>query len=215
MKEQQIAIEEIDCRQVTKALGYGKKNPPSKGFLQRVEKLIEAAPKHVYSGYVDRKIKAMEKGLVRTDVGTIASPCFGSLATQAEKVIFGLVTAGPEMDQFLADCRDTVDAMVVDSIGSIVVEQGVEILRNIVAEALGQYVSLPFSPGYCDYPLTEQEMIFKPFGDAPLGIRYHPVSFMMTPVKTISFIMATGPFPLDTNPCSLCRLETCQMRRTA
>jgi hypothetical protein len=143
----------------------------------------------------------------------IYSPKFGDLAADAELVIFALITAGAEMDQLLHGSEDMVDSMILDALGSVLVEQGVELLRDKMAVELGQYVSLPFSPGYCDYPLAEQENIFSTLGADALGIQYHPASFMMTPVKTISCILAAGKKPLNTNPCSICQLEQCQMRR--
>lgn len=213
MKEYIFVIDEIDRKQVLAALGYSGINPPSEQFLSRFDELLEMVPREVKALYVLENIIGRDNDLVLTDAGAIASLSFGELAASADSVAFSLVTAGPEMDELLHSCDDMVDAMLVDALGSVIVEQGVELLREELSKVLGKNISLPFSPGYCDYPLAEQVCIFMHLGDSPLGVSYHPVSFMMSPVKTISCIFAAGDQPLETNPCSLCQLETCQMRR--
>lgn len=209
-----LTIAEVDHNQLLSLLGYCSENPAPVSLLLRIQELIGSIiPKSLTALSAMTTITTIQHGLADTDAGTINSPTFGDLAVDAEAVIFALVTAGAEMDQLLHDCEDMVDAMILDALGSVLVEQGVEMLRNKLATELGQYVSLPFSPGYCDYPLSEQEKIFSMLGAEALGIHYHPVSFMMTPVKTISCILAAGKKPLNTNPCSICQLEQCQMRR--
>ncbi|WP_136807068.1 hypothetical protein [Desulfosediminicola flagellatus] len=213
MKECIFVIDEIDRKQVLAALGYSASNLPSEQLLSRFDELLDTVAREVKGLYVRKNIIGRDNDLVLTDAGVIDSQSFGELAASADSVAFALVTAGHEMDELLHGCNDMVDAMLLDALGSVIVEQGVELLRNELSHVLGKYVSLPFSPGYCDYPLAEQECIFTQLGDSPLGVNYHPVSFMMSPVKTISCILAVGDLPLETNPCSLCRLEMCQMRR--
>lgn len=213
MKECIFTIDKIDRKKVLSTLGYGDSNSPSGQLMIQLNALINRVPKDVRAVYLVEDISSRDNGLVLTAKGPIASPAFGELAISADSVVFALITAGPEIDGLLQDCVDMVDAMVLDAIGSVIVEQGVDRLRTELSEVLGKNISLPFSPGYCDYPLVEQKHIFSQLGSCPLGITYHPDSFMMSPVKTISCILAAGDGPLETNPCSLCRLEKCQMRR--
>jgi hypothetical protein len=209
-----LTIAEVDRKQLQSLLGYSRDNPAPASLLLRIDELIgSTVPKTLRAVSAIAKITTIQDGFADTDVGTINSPTFADLAADAEVVIFALVTAGAEMDQLLHGCEDMVDAMIVDALGSVLVEQGVEMLRNTLASDLGQYVSLPFSPGYCDYPLSEQEKILSTLGADAFGIQYHPASYMMTPVKTISCVLAAGNTPLKTNPCSLCQLDQCQMRR--
>ncbi len=213
MKEFTFTIGEIDRKQVLATLGYSESNPPSGQLLNQFEKLIDVVPREVKAVYTLKEITGRNNDCVLTVGGPIASQAFSELAESAESVIFAIVTAGPEMDDLLNGCNDMVDAMVSDALGSVIVEQGVERMRSELAKVTRKNISLPFSPGYCDFPLVEQKIIFKQLGDHPLGVSYHPVSYMMNPVKTISCILAAGDQPLETNPCTLCRLEKCQMRR--
>lgn len=210
-----LELEEVDIGEVQKILGYSDDNPAPGHLSDRIAALAASVPHAVSGVAVTSRINSHDARGVETGLGFISSPGFSQLAVEAEKVVYAVVTAGPEMDECIHTCEDMVDSMALDAIGSVIVEQGVDAMRNFLADQHGAYISLPFSPGYCDYPLHEQESIFSALGGAPLGICFHPGSFMMTPVKTVSFIAATGKTPLNTNPCSLCTLKRCMMRRAS
>jgi len=209
-----VTVETIDRQRVLKTLGYRPSSSPGNFILSRVDKMISSVPTTLKACYTTAEITGRENGVVLTDRGPINSPTFGKLAESADKTIFSLVTAGPEMDALIEQCDDTVDAMILDAVGSVLVEQGVEELRKTLENLLGKHISLPFSPGYCDLSLAEQQTVFDAIGPDPIGVQVHPGSFMMTPIKTISFVCAAGNLPLQTNPCTFCQLDTCQMRRS-
>lgn len=215
MIESRLELEEVNIGGVQKILGYSYDNPAPGHLLERISVLVGSAPLTISGASVTSRINSSDANGVQTELGYISSPGFSQLAVEAENVVYGVVTAGPEMDECIHNCEDMVDSMALDAIGSVIVEQGVDAMRKLLADKQGVYISLPFSPGYCDYPLHEQESIFTALGGEPLGICYHPGSFMMTPVKTVSFIAATGNKPLNTNPCSLCTLDRCMMRRAS
>jgi hypothetical protein len=208
-----ITLDRIDQQQVLVNLGYGKKNPPTVAILERVEDLIRATDTCLAACSVQAGIISREQDALVTTLGRINSPTFVQVAAGATAVHYCLVTAGLAMDRRLQNCSDTVDCLLIDAIGSVLVEQGVEDLCHQLADEGAAYVSLPFSPGYCDCALAEQASLFAVMEKNPIGVNYHPTSFMMSPIKTVSFVAATGPDRLATNPCSLCRVERCQMRR--
>ena len=213
MNEVELSLEKVDCEEILNLLGYSCDNPAPQQLLERVATLLGAVS-HTAKGFAaTSKIKSLDQDGVLTEFGRITSQAFSQLANEAENVVYGVVTAGEKMDKLLHTCEDMVDSMVYDAIGSVIVEQSVDAMRMQLANQNQAYISLPFSPGYCDYPLQEQEAIFAALGGSPLGIQYHPDSFMMTPIKTVSFVAATGKKPLNTNPCSLCTLKKCRMRR--
>jgi len=211
--EQAINIDQVDHNRILMSMGYSSSNPASEVLCNQVTTMVADGPKEVLSVVNIAPITTKSTDCITTACGTIQSPTFNSLAQYADKVVYGVVTAGSKVDEMLMGCEDTVDALIVDTYGSVLVELGVDLLLEKVAAQTGLYISLPFSPGYCDYPLAEQENIFQALGHEPLGVKYHQGSFMMTPIKTISFIAALGAQELNTNPCSICTLEKCQMRR--
>ncbi len=208
-----LTVDAIDKPQVLTNLGYSTKNPPGDQLLERLDAFIGQIPLDLMAGYASGPITKCDDEVLFTDSTSILSPAFCKIARKAKNVFFCLVTANSHVEELLYSSSDTMDALIIDALGSVIVEQGVEELRNKLATDSNHYISLPFSPGYCDYPLSEQEKIFRVLGDKPLGVSYHPDSFMMSPTKTISFIVAAGNASLEQNPCSVCQLDKCQMRR--
>jgi len=213
MNERTMEIDQLDMGLLVSTLGYRKGTALPETLQTRVQELLQQVPKTVRSITRMAPIRECTDKQVSTELGLVSSPTFAGLATEADSVVYGLVTAGPEMDGLINGCEDTVDALIFDACGSALVEQGVNELLQKLRKETGKNVSLPFSPGYCDYPLTEQERLFNVFEKNVCGIAYHPASFMMSPIKTISFVAAAGPSPLNTNPCSICAFDECQNRR--
>lgn len=213
MNSLNLTVDAINKRRVLKSLGYNPKNPPKDQLLEKVDALSEKLPLDLMAAYAKRPITERENNAVIAGTISIHSPTFCTLAKEADSVCFCLVTANSEIEEQLYSCEDTVDALIIDALGSVIVEQGVEKLLKVLAREEGQHISLPFSPGYCDFPLSEQDKIFSILDDKPLGVSYHPDSFMMSPTKTVSFVVAGGSIPLGTNPCTICQLAECQMRR--
>lgn len=213
MKERLLDVAAIDTDRVLAVLGYTRDNPPASRILGRIGELCASVSPELKGLATTAKITGRKDGFVSTRSGRVSSRAFADLARKAGKVVYAVVTAGNGMDQLLYSSEDILDQMIFDALGSVLVEQGVDSLRKNLADESGEFISLPFSPGYCDFPLAEQKVVMEALGGSPLGISYHPSSFMMTPVKTISFIAAAGSKPLNTNPCSLCRQKKCRMRR--
>lgn len=213
MIEEVISVGKIDHQRVLMSMGYSEAKNAPVTICNQVAAIVESGPKKIQTITSIVPITIKTTGCISTACGAITSPTFNNLAQHADKVVYGVVTAGKQIDEILDNCEDTIDALIVDTYGSVLVEVGVDLLREKLASQTRLNISLPFSPGYCDYPLSEQENIFEALGGAPLGIKYHKDSFMMSPIKTISFIAALGEKELNTNPCSICSLEKCQMRR--
>lgn len=209
-----IKVETVDRSHALKTLGYGTSPPPGDYILSRLDEILSSVlPANLKACYQTTNIIGRKNDIVLTEYGPVNSPAFGKLAESADMTVFSIVTAGPGMDSLIEQCNDTVDAMLFDAAGSVLVEQGVESIRKTLEDRLNKHLSLPFSPGYCDYPLTEQQTVLGALDPNLVGVQIHPSSFMMTPIKTISFVCAAGETPLQTNPCTLCQLDTCQMKR--
>jgi len=213
MNERIVEIDAIDRSLVATALGYGRNTALPSTLADRLEEVLLQIPATVRAITRTEKIERCADSRIVTAIGELSSPTFAGLAADAEMVVYGLVTAGPQMDEHIFNCTDTVDALLYDACGSTLVEQGVNELLHTLEGELNKFVSLPFSPGYCDFPLAQQQELFAVFGTSPLGVTFHPASFMMSPVKSISFVAAAGDTPLNTNPCSICSLPECQHRR--
>jgi hypothetical protein len=136
-----------------------------------------------------------------------------------DQVVLYVATLGTELDehiQGLIDENHYLDAYVLDAIGSA----GAEALANTFHEEWeGQMqdhdrgVTLRFSPGYCDWDLEDQEVIFDSV-DTEVELND---SYLMTPAKSTSGLFGITEEPCESitnyNPCLTCKKLNCQMRR--
>lgn len=129
-----------------------------------------------------------------------------------------IATLGPAVDDAINQAmEDRPDfGLVVDTVASEAAEFLVDEVEQAVADRLPPWeaVSLPFSPGYCDWPVDEQGKLFSLLPDTPVGVTLLPTS-LMTPRKSIAGLMGLGLADElnDTcNPCQSCR-NRCEHRR--
>jgi cobalamin-dependent methionine synthase I len=113
------------------------------------------------------------------------------------------------------------DAYVLDVLASLAAEDVVEQFHQRMAQRFakeGQTVTLRFSPGYCDWPIQQQAVIFEQFQSSPnLHVKLND-AFLMTPRKSVSGIFGVCDHPSDSqfagyNPCNDCSKTDCIARR--
>jgi hypothetical protein len=135
-----------------------------------------------------------------------------------------VATIGPglenEIDRLMAQDR-YADAYVLDVMASLAVEDVVDQFHRRMARRFhrkGQTVTLRFSPGYCDWPLPEQQKLFHQFKKSEsLDVELSD-TFLMTPRKSVSGVFGVLPYPADSplagyNPCNHCSKTDCIARR--
>lgn len=129
-----------------------------------------------------------------------------------------VATLGPRVDtvidEAMADRRGL--GLIVDTVASEAVEFLVDEIEQTVSDWLMPHeaISLPFSPGYCDWPVDEQAKLFSLLPEEPLDISLLPTC-LMTPRKTIAGLLGIGLTARinDTcNPCKSCP-QKCEHRR--
>jgi hypothetical protein len=81
----------------------------------------------------------------------------------------------------------------------------------------GQGMTLRYSPGYCDWPIEQQESLFQVVDGGQIGVSLSR-HFLMRPSKSISGIVGIGPAHLveeTKNACRTCGRKECNHRRSA
>jgi cobalamin-dependent methionine synthase I len=104
--------------------------------------------------------------------------------------------------------------------GSTVIESMVDKFHKSMEKryrAKGGRVTLRFSPGYCDWHITEQEKLFRALDSNHLDVELTD-SCLMQPRKSISGIFGVLPSSINPpappyNPCSKCKKKNCPSRR--
>ena len=78
---------------------------------------------------------------------------------------------------------------------------------------LGYGVSHPYSPGYCGWHVTQQQLLFSCLPEFPCGVRLSDSS-LMSPIKSVSGIIAYGPCIVKRKyGCELCGKADCYKNR--
>ena len=159
---------------------------------------------------LEGSLRLKSSKLARTLNGCKEVVCFlGTIGTRIEKEIVRL------MGQ-----RRLSDAYVLDVMGSAIAEnmvtqfyQGMKKLHKTDNKT----VTLRFSPGYCDWPVTEQKPLFRLLDAKAVGVQLTD-SCLMQPRKSISGVFGIYPHHDGStrkiyNPCLECRKKDCQARR--
>lgn len=77
----------------------------------------------------------------------------------------------------------------------------------------GEYISYPYSPGYCGWDISEQEKVFALLHPDPQVVRLN-ASCLMTPIKSVSGILGLGPeIRKQAYGCKMCGRRDCYKNR--
>ncbi|MCR4662535.1 MAG: hypothetical protein K5622_01445, partial [Endomicrobiaceae bacterium] len=102
--------------------------------------------------------------------------------------VCGLIaTVGFSIDtkiSYFLERKDIMSAFILDSIGSVAIEELVENICNDINIKYGT-TTMRFSPGYGDWPIQNQKNFLQWLGADSLGITLTP-SLQMMPRKSVS-----------------------------
>ena len=215
---------EIDKQQVCRYIGYedGQK------LSARISSLIDDYAEHAHSlinpsySYVIKDVE-WARGSMAFVEGSIIfkSRIIAKLLERCTRVAIFLVTIGKYLEETsfrLAKDGLILQATVLDAIGSVAVEKVADFVQSRtreIAKAQGDVTSRRFSPGYCDWNIGQQRMVFYALTGNTIGIRLTGECLMM-PQKSISGIIGIGLSNASVenyDPCKTCRKKDCPGRR--
>ena len=174
-----------------------------------------AAPAGLYTSV--SVLSNSEEG-VWTSFGLIESPMFSRVVESCDKpksLIFSVATIGHEFDRELKRERPLFHRLVMDAVGS----ELAEIVASMIEEDWvrefkkeGLDTSMRSSPGYCDWPLEGQKVLFGGLDAGAVGVELLP-SFAMVPLKSISSVAVSSVRVPVRSACVFCSEERCRWRR--
>ncbi len=155
--------------------------------------------------------------------GTLAfeSHVISRLLEQCTKVIVFVATIGECLEdnaRQLAEEGNMVRSFAMDATGSAAVEQVADHVQSVASEigrSWGLAASRRFSPGYCDWGIEQQRLLFDLADAHSIGVRLAE-SGLMLPRKSVSGIVGLGPLDggvQSYNPCPDCKRHECVGRR--
>jgi len=170
------------------------------------------------------KIDHINNGTVHLRGGlNLSSPILAKVMKNCEYAICFIATIGSDVEgeiTRLSEENHLSYAYVLDTMGSTVIESMVDKFHKSMEKrygAKGGKVTLRFSPGYCDWHVTEQEKLFRALDSNHLDVKLTD-SCLMQPRKSISGIFGVLPSSINPpaspyNPCSKCKKKNCPSRR--
>ena len=186
-------------------------------ILKDAERICHA--KAEYSVFMDVKFSSADKTIeIDNIVFNVNKIVYGQLKNSDSIAIF-LCTAGPEIGiksrQAMKE-GDLLTGYIYDVIGSEVAEGAADLMQDqleSIQAADGRKITNRYSPGYCDWNVSEQHKLFRLMPDNYCGIKINS-SALMDPEKSVSGFIGTG-YNVRHNPytCSLCDMKDCIYRR--
>jgi hypothetical protein len=152
----------------------------------------------------------------------LKSPKLSKTLRPCEEIVCFVATVGTRIEKEinrLFKQNRLSEAFVLDALGSAAVENLADQFQETIKDAVQEQektVTLRFSPGYCDWPITEQKELFNLVDSDSIDVELNDAC-LMTPRKSIS-----GMFGICCNaengadsytPCSDCRKTDCPERR--
>ena len=119
----------------------------------------------------------------------------------------------------LWEARELPLAAMLDSVGSAAVESLAEYVNDaLCAEGLaaGLRVTNRVSPGYGDWDVRDQVLVFRMCPGDAVGVRLNEAC-VMTPAKSITLVVGAGPEARVDHyfsQCARCWMAACTYRRT-
>jgi hypothetical protein len=215
---------DVDKQQIFSNIGYADEYQPSARITSLVNDYIDNYHDFIASSYsyVIRDIISVEGNLTTIEGSiTLKSRVIARLLARCEKVAIFALTIGNHLEDmvaYLAENKLVLQATVLDAIGSSAAEKLADYVNDRIrrmANLKGLVTSQRFSPGYCDWAVSQQKMVFKALRGDTAGIHLTE-SLLMIPRKSVSGIIGIG-LPdkgiEDYNPCLTCKKRNCPGRR--
>jgi hypothetical protein len=221
IKEYNFKFDEliINQEEIISVLGYGDGSLPEP-FDEYVKIALHDAQSltDIRSAYrifddveIDYKKYRLLAGKQELNVGkAVCSELKG-----ARRLAFYVCTAGKtisEKSASLLQGDDPVLGYVYDVLGSIITEAASDRMQSflkIETEMDGDQVTNRYSPGFCKWPVSDQQKLFSLFQENICGISLTDSS-LMHPVKSISGVIRIGKnVKFRTYVCDLCSSKDC------
>ncbi|MGQ1910588.1 vitamin B12 dependent-methionine synthase activation domain-containing protein [Marinifilum sp. RC60d5] len=193
--------------------------PDYSKFLEN-EIVNSLSPSKIEGGYVIMPAQVNKNTVV---VGNNTFEVGESIAkkyTNSTHIAIFTCTAGKLVSKRIQELNSQgliLEAYLVDLLGSVMVEKAMDNLQSILEDECAlekQNISNRYSPGYMDWNVMEQRMLFDLLPDNFCGIQLSE-SCLMTPVKSISGFIGIGEkVRFQKHACHFCNSTNCIYRNS-
>jgi len=217
---------EIDKGKVYRSLGYGNGHGPSSSISSLIDEEIEEAYDFIEPFYFYQlmDIKRVRRPRVTLENGittTITSEVLSWVLYPCQQAVIFVSSIGHGLEERVSQLMkegEILKPTILDAVGSEAAERTAchfqEMVREL-ATSNGAEITQRYSPGYCDWDITQQRVLFEIMDSAPMGVSLNKECLMM-PRKSISGIIGLGwgeKHRLRLSPCRFCTKQDCKNRR--
>lgn len=213
----------LDRKTIEHDLGYRDDNAPEP-VSTAIEELLPQVASHadIHCGFGILPPDSVVIGPESVSCGTVSLGMGSVIAKQLKhctSLALYVSTAGHGMERWSSQLMaegDMMQGFVVDAIASELVEKASVWLEKRIAESMKPRewsLTNRYSPGYCDWPVSDQHNLFSLLPPGFCGITLTP-SALMVPVKSLSGVIGLGKgVKRGAFQCSICELKDCYRRR--
>jgi hypothetical protein len=141
-----------------------------------------------------------------------------SALLKSSEIAFFVGTCGTGLEQYskkLLKEGHSLEGLIADIIGSEIAEGIADYIHSRLTDDMAEKgigASNRYSPGYCNWPVSDQQSLFKIIGNNNCGIKLTDSSLMI-PIKSISGIIGIGMSVENRGyACAVCESEYCLYR---
>jgi hypothetical protein len=212
----------ISKNEIVSALGYADGAIPVH-FEEMIADILSQLPKYcdIQAGY---RLLDIKKSGERNDGLFVGSKFFklqkivtSQLRNSGKAALF-VCTIGSAMETWakkLSAEGDAAFGYFVDTVASVTEEQTTDVLHDHIGKQMqmqGLKITNRYSPGYCDWSVSEQHLLFSLFPDNFCGISLTE-SALMVPIKSVSGIIGVGKTVQRVDyTCASCGMKDCTYR---
>ena len=214
----------VDRDEVLRFQGYKKDvDVPDATVLALFEEALGLGESLIEPRVVYRTVKVTGQGpdLIEAGGQSLHIPEIARRWGALEEIGAGICTVGESIEwrvRDLWDARELPLAVMLDSVGSAAAESLAEYANDLLCQAAipaGVKVTNRISPGYAGWDTAEQSALFALCAGEPIGVTLN-ASCVMTPAKSISFLVGVGPAVRVDHyftQCRRCWMRECAYRR--
>ncbi len=120
-----------------------------------------------------------------------------SALKKSSQIAFFICTAGDKVEKLskqLLREGHSLEGLIVDLIGSEIAEETAEFIHKKIGEDMALQrlnITNRYSPGYCSWPVSDQQKLFALLGEHTCGVKLTDSSLML-PIKSVSGIVGVG-----------------------
>lgn len=215
---------EVNRQEIIRLIGFTDEHLPDP-YPEMIEEEMSQISQYddIAGGYVYYEKASLQNSSRILQIGNSQfgiGPTVGRFLKGTESAALFICTAGKKITDRITELTNEQklsEAYICDVTGTLIVESAMEIIAGkmkTIFETRRLKLTNCYSPGYCEWDVSDQHKLFSFFPEGFCGVRLTP-SALMFPVKSISGVIGIGR-NVRYNPyqCEACHRINCLNRKS-